>query len=244
MYEAAVAQVSNLASLSPPSTLPSDVEAEVRIRVFWYAHVYEGVNTGLRGGRLIFDDDDLDALIDSPPSAPPPMISSPVPPLPSPISPTFRSEPHSPPSGVPYSITQDQTVSHHSNPHLAASIPQGAAFNQDGPRHYDVPRARQHAHLLDAHLFSLPLQLSTVCRQAHTLLTGPKARRLTDGRAGVDERGMLEVWEGLDRCWGQFEMLRRNGAGGLSGVGSGEDVERFAGGWQVGFSRLSSLYFG
>jgi len=57
MYEAAVQQVYTLCQhdgvitgLSPEARAAN---AMVRARIFWYAHVHEGLTTGLRGGRLL-----------------------------------------------------------------------------------------------------------------------------------------------------------------------------------------------
>ncbi|KAL0947398.1 hypothetical protein HGRIS_013511 [Hohenbuehelia grisea] len=66
MYEAALSQAHSLCKLSASNATASfghaSDDALVRTRVFWYAHVQEGIATGLRGGRLILDDDDLDAI--------------------------------------------------------------------------------------------------------------------------------------------------------------------------------------
>jgi hypothetical protein len=57
MYEATMSQVYTLCSLASVSTVNSGegahVDALVRARIFWYAHVHEGITTGLRGGRLL-----------------------------------------------------------------------------------------------------------------------------------------------------------------------------------------------
>jgi hypothetical protein len=57
MYEAAIQQVYTLCQhdgvttgLSPETRAAN---AMVRARIFWYAHVHEGLTTGLRGGRLL-----------------------------------------------------------------------------------------------------------------------------------------------------------------------------------------------
>lgn len=57
MYEAAINQVYTLCSLASVTSVNSGrgeyVDAAVRARIFWYAHVHEGITTGLRGGRLL-----------------------------------------------------------------------------------------------------------------------------------------------------------------------------------------------
>lgn len=66
MYEVAVNQVYALCSLVSVSSMKGSqgdfVDATVRARIFWYAHVHEGITTGLRGGRLLLSDDDLEAF--------------------------------------------------------------------------------------------------------------------------------------------------------------------------------------
>ena len=56
MYEAALSQVYNLCSLESANTVNSGqgefIDALVRARVFWYAHIIDGVTSGLRGGRI------------------------------------------------------------------------------------------------------------------------------------------------------------------------------------------------
>ncbi|KAF8754109.1 GAL4-like Zn(II)2Cys6 (or C6 zinc) binuclear cluster DNA-binding domain [Rhizoctonia solani] len=64
MYEATVSQVYTLCSLGSlvKSGQGEFVDALVRARIFWYGHVHEGITSGLRGGRLIFEDDDLSSF--------------------------------------------------------------------------------------------------------------------------------------------------------------------------------------
>ncbi|CCA70017.1 hypothetical protein PIIN_03957 [Serendipita indica DSM 11827] len=63
MYEGAVQQVYTLCQHEGVATgLTAEARAAnslVRARIFWYAHVHEGLTTGLRGGRLIMHDEDL-----------------------------------------------------------------------------------------------------------------------------------------------------------------------------------------
>ncbi|KAA1474871.1 hypothetical protein DENSPDRAFT_782374, partial [Dentipellis sp. KUC8613] len=65
-YETIVSQVFTLCSLASVSSVGSgqgqDVDNLVRARIFWYAHIVEGVTSGLRGGRLLLSDDDLAAF--------------------------------------------------------------------------------------------------------------------------------------------------------------------------------------
>ncbi|TFY59031.1 hypothetical protein EVJ58_g6036 [Rhodofomes roseus] len=63
MYEATISQAYTLCSLSSVASVNSGhgeyVDALVRARIFWYAHVIDGVTCGLRGGRILLTDDDL-----------------------------------------------------------------------------------------------------------------------------------------------------------------------------------------
>ena len=54
MYEATLSQVYNLCTLEPAmiSGHGEFIDALVRARVFWYAHILDGVTSGLRGGRI------------------------------------------------------------------------------------------------------------------------------------------------------------------------------------------------
>lgn len=56
MHEATLSQVYNLCSLVSATTVNSGegefIDALVRARVFWYAHIVDGVTSGLRGGRI------------------------------------------------------------------------------------------------------------------------------------------------------------------------------------------------
>ncbi|WVQ99298.1 hypothetical protein IAU59_006430 [Kwoniella sp. CBS 9459] len=81
MYESAISQVFTLCSFTAmgydgqPSATASvnggtdDYNGQdlvsVRVRVYWYAFVHEGITTGLKGGRLHLDDEDLETMQDS-----------------------------------------------------------------------------------------------------------------------------------------------------------------------------------
>lgn len=69
MYEAALSQTQALCTIASSSAGPSSLipsfphgsdDAAIRARIFWYAHMQEGISTGMRGGRLVLDNDDLD----------------------------------------------------------------------------------------------------------------------------------------------------------------------------------------
>ncbi|KAK0197559.1 hypothetical protein F5146DRAFT_1015875 [Armillaria mellea] len=182
MHEATLLQAHSLCALSPsPSTSTishTSDDAIVRARIFWYAHLQEGITTGMRGGRLILTEDDLD---------------------------TFQS------TLPPYNFGLNSAS--------GLSSPSSSSF-----------MASSHPYLQVTHLFSIPLHLSSVCRKVHAVLTGAKAARKAEEGAGVDGEGMREVWEGLERCWGEFEELKRP-----NGMESETDaqVERFASAWQI-----------
>ncbi|EGO21595.1 hypothetical protein SERLADRAFT_440847 [Serpula lacrymans var. lacrymans S7.9] len=210
MYEATLSQIYSLCSLANPSTVNSGqgpyCDALVRARIFWYAHTHEGVTTGLRGGRLLLDDDDLIAFR----STLPPQYCS---------SASASSSISAPPSSMP-----------------SPTSPVSAEFSLSS---FQDPRGHSRAslaYLLTTHYFSLALSVSAICRRIHAILTGTRARRRAEAGVGVDEESLVEVWDELERCWDQFEALRR-GAGGIGGMGGGlirgEDVERFVSGWQV-----------
>ncbi|KAH7929778.1 hypothetical protein BV22DRAFT_1002173 [Leucogyrophana mollusca] len=210
-YEATLSQIYTLCSLASPTSVNSGqgpyCDALVRARVFWYAHVHEGTTTGLRGGRLLLDDDDLLAFQTT---LPPQYCSS--------------ASGSSPSSGSPSS---------HASPTPNSPVLSDFPISLQDPRGHS--RASL-AYLVTTHYFSLALAVSRVCRAVHAVLTGPRARLRADAGVAIREDSLVEIWEGLERCWDDFEALRR-GAVGVGTVGGGvirgEDVERFVSGWQV-----------
>lgn len=67
-------------------------------------------------------------------------------------------------------------------------------------------------------------------------MTSRHARQRLESGAAINEKAVTEIWDELERCWGDFETLRRNpvGVGAAGGdLIRGEDVERFVSGWQV-----------
>lgn len=67
IYEATLSQVQAICTLSPPSSsnqTSSSVfdEAAVRARIFWYAYTQEGLLTGMRGGRFVLNNEDLECF--------------------------------------------------------------------------------------------------------------------------------------------------------------------------------------
>ncbi|ESK92891.1 proteophosphoglycan 5 [Moniliophthora roreri MCA 2997] len=70
------------------------------------------------------------------------------------------------------------------------------------------------------HLFSIPLCLSGICRNIHRVL-----------KRKDDPETLSEIWSGLDRCWDDFEGMRRCAA---QGQGQADvQVERFVSAWQI-----------
>ncbi|PCH38255.1 hypothetical protein WOLCODRAFT_130794 [Wolfiporia cocos MD-104 SS10] len=163
MYEATISQVHALCSLASISSVHSGqgeyVDALVRARIFWYAHVIDGVTSGLRGGRVLLTDEDLAAF-----------------------------ETTLPPIGDSLSTPALYTFSYR--------------------------------------YATIPIRVSSVCREIHAALTGPKARR---GHA-VHEDKLHAAWETLDQCWNDFDSVRQLGTDGFVNA---EDVERFIDGWQI-----------
>ncbi|KAJ9108955.1 hypothetical protein QFC21_000277 [Naganishia friedmannii] len=69
MYECALGQVFSLCSDSALGydglpVIPRPEQELMRRRLYWYAFVHEGITTGLKGGRMVLDEDDLSSLDD------------------------------------------------------------------------------------------------------------------------------------------------------------------------------------
>ncbi|KAG6874282.1 hypothetical protein C0995_001507 [Termitomyces sp. Mi166 len=71
LYEVTLSQARALCTLSgssaspPPPITPfpeTTDDSVLRARIFWYAHMQEGFSTGMRGGRLVLDNDDYEAF--------------------------------------------------------------------------------------------------------------------------------------------------------------------------------------
>ncbi|KAL4250416.1 hypothetical protein ABKN59_003372 [Abortiporus biennis] len=72
MHEATLSQIHTLCTLAPhssPTHHGEYTDALVKARIFWYAYVLDGVTSGLRGGRLLFTEDDLSVFHSKLPSA-------------------------------------------------------------------------------------------------------------------------------------------------------------------------------
>ncbi|KAF7353620.1 Zn(2)-C6 fungal-type domain-containing protein [Mycena venus] len=186
MYEATLSQVASCISPGAPSmSLHSFPHASddtiVRARILWYAHMHEGMTTGMRGGRFVLSDDDIDAFQNTLPA----FGFNNNSPHPSPISPSFPpgSHGHGPELSIPHRLIHPQS----SHPQLTSPI---------------------HAYMSTADSFTIPLHLSAVCRRVYVVLTGTRAARRAQDGGGVDAEGMRNVWDGLEQCWEDFETLR------------------------------------
>ncbi|EIN07736.1 hypothetical protein PUNSTDRAFT_126687 [Punctularia strigosozonata HHB-11173 SS5] len=178
MYEATLSQIYTLCSLAPISSVSSgqgdQIDALVRARIFWYAHIHEGVTSGLRGGRVTLTEDDLISFQQTLPD----FQSAPL------FPDAFGTTPGASRSTLSYSLA--------------------------------------------ARYASLPLRISSACRQIHDVLTGPKARQRRNSL--IDEIAMKDAWDALEECWRGLENVKECGT---AGVVQEEDIERFIHGWQI-----------
>ncbi|THV07898.1 hypothetical protein K435DRAFT_788229 [Dendrothele bispora CBS 962.96] len=105
LHEASLSQVHSLCnfalSASGPSSLShSSEDAIIRARIFWYAYIQEGITTGMRGGRMVLNEEDFEDFQ----SSLPPLHGNGVnytSGLPSPTSPTFPPDSAQLPRGSP-----------------------------------------------------------------------------------------------------------------------------------------------
>ncbi|KAJ7445721.1 hypothetical protein B0H11DRAFT_1746591 [Mycena galericulata] len=188
MYEATLSQAALCASGGPSMSVHSFPHASddtiVRARILWYSHMHEGLTTGMRGGRFVLTEDDIDAFQ----STLPPFgygMANDGSPHPSPVSPSFPSGAHV--LSIPHRLVHPQS----SHPQLGSAL---------------------HSYMNTADAFSIPLHLSAVCRRVYVVLTGTRAARRAQDGGGVDAEGMRNVWDGLEQCWEDFEALRHRSA--------------------------------
>ncbi|KAJ7771697.1 hypothetical protein B0H16DRAFT_1660677 [Mycena metata] len=199
MYEATLAQAATCThsggpSMSQHSFLHASDDTIIRARILWYSHMHEGITTGMRGGRFVLTDDDIDAFQFG-------FNSNSTSPHPSPVSPSFPPGAHGPALAIPHRLIHPQTS------HLQL----GAAL---------------HSYMNTAESFAIPLHLSSVCRRVYVVLTGTRAARRAQDGGGVDAEGMRNVWDGLEQCWEDFEVLRRR-------PDLAEDFHMFISAWQI-----------
>ncbi|KAJ6547066.1 hypothetical protein B0H19DRAFT_954207 [Mycena capillaripes] len=186
MYEATLSQATSCTLTGgPPMFLYAFPHASddtiVRARILWYSHMHEGITTGMRGGRFVLTDDDIDAFQNTLPAFGFDVNSNS--PHPSPISPSFPQGARGPELSIPHRLIHPQS----SHPQLGAAL---------------------HSYMNTADSFSIPLHLSAVCRRIYVVLTGTRAARRAQEGGGVDAEGMRNVWDGLEQCWEDFETLR------------------------------------
>ncbi|KAJ7074266.1 hypothetical protein C8F01DRAFT_1272899 [Mycena amicta] len=200
MYEATLNQaaactLSGGPSLSVHSFPHASDDSIVRARILWYAYMHEGITTGMRGGRFILADDDIQSFQSTIPTFGFNLSSNS--PLPSPVSPSF------PPTSlaIPHCLIHPQS----SHPQLGSAL---------------------HAYMKTADSFSVPLQLSAVCRRVYAVLTGSRAARRAQEGGGIDAEGMRNVWDGLEQCWEEFEAMRCRSD-------LAEDSHMFISAWQI-----------
>lgn len=92
------------------------------------------------------------------------------------------------------------------------------------------PEAQQYQRLISSS--TLPSHLNMTCRKIHNVLTGPRAQRRAEEHNLIDANGMREVWNDLDRCWREFDGIRRNAASNEDPA-SRCDTERYACAWLI-----------
>lgn len=206
-YEATLSQIHALCQLSASSVNSGQgslCDALVRARIFWYAYVHEGITTGLRGGRLFFNEDDLTAFQNALP-------------------------PH---YGVIVSPSSPSASPESSLPSPACSSPMTPELPSFQDLH-GQSRASL-SYMFAKHYLSLTLSVSKVTRAVYANLTGPRALQSAEEAVPVREDEMMNIWDNLARSWDDFEALRREAGGTVDGsLIRGEDIERFVSGWQV-----------
>ena len=81
-----------------------------------------------------------------------------------------------------------------------------------------------------SHYFSLALNVDAVCRQIHSVLTGPSARRQSNF---LNRTWLHDIWQNLEHCWDEFEAARARPLEAGGRPLAADDVDRFVSGWQV-----------
>ena len=79
-----------------------------------------------------------------------------------------------------------------------------------------------------SHYLSLALNIDAVCRQIHSVLTGPSARRQPSNF--LNQTWLQDIWGNLESCWGEFETARVEAGGQPL---ASDDVDCFFSGWQI-----------
>ncbi|KAI0053838.1 hypothetical protein FA95DRAFT_1551599 [Auriscalpium vulgare] len=165
-YETTVSHVFTLCNLATVASVSNGqgqaADMFVRARIFWYTHYLEGIKSGLRGGRLLLSDDDLDCF--------------------------------------------------------QKSLPL--------PNSGNMTASQESAYAFSYRLAILPLHIASICRNIHSVLTGPKTRQ----HDTIDEQRLHEVWAQLEQSWEDLDELR-----GLptAGIHVEEDVDRYIHSWKI-----------
>jgi hypothetical protein len=211
MFESIVSQVHALCRFGNDNlTQPSQDryrESLSRARVFGYAYTHEGITNALKGGRLVMNEDDLEGFQHALPAAQTSIPSSSA--LPSAMFQTFGNDTPSPYSDVIQAMAESRYRSH-SRTFLL--------------------------YQLTMHHFDLTLEVATVCRRIHTVLTGPRARQLASDHGGsLNSNDLRTIWGGLGKCWDKFEATRESGLwnAGVDEICPSQDVDTFVSGWQI-----------
>lgn len=102
------------------------------------------------------------------------------------------------------------------------------------------PDAQKYNRLISSS--TLPSQLSVICRNIHSILTGPKAARRAEEHNLIDAHGMREIWNDLDRCWREFDTIRCNASTNEDSA-SRCDTERYACAWMIFIFECREYYF-
>ncbi|KAJ7197163.1 hypothetical protein GGX14DRAFT_668328, partial [Mycena pura] len=115
MYEATLNQAAACAlsggsSMSLHSFPHASDDTIIRARILWYAHMHEGITTGMRGGRFILTDDDIQSFQSTLPA-----FGFNNSPHPSPVSSSFPPSTH---GSIPHRLIHPQS----SHPQLGTAI--------------------------------------------------------------------------------------------------------------------------
>jgi hypothetical protein len=187
-------------------------ESVSRARVFWYAYSHESITNALKGGRLVFNEDDLDGFQQTLPQHPFPVTHAPM---------------HSS-STLPPAMFQAAGMN--------ISPPFSDVIQAMADSRYRSQSRTFLLYQLITHHFALILRVAAVCRKIHTVLTGPKARQLAADHGGsVNLNDMRAIWDDLHGCWDGLEGARDSGLwnGGVDGICPAQDVDTFVSGWQI-----------
>ncbi|KAG9318282.1 hypothetical protein JVU11DRAFT_366 [Chiua virens] len=208
-YEATLSHVHSLCNTDNPPPVNSGLgpycDILIRARVFWYAYVHEGITTGLKGGRLVLDSDDLSLFQDG---LPPRYCASATNSITS-SSPSSRSSPVSSPTSPTFPFNTPMDASH----------PRAALAYLVASQYFALAMAVSQA----CRAIHLTLTGTRARRQIASGLGIPKAavKEIWDN--------LESSWDNFETL-----RRSPSGVGAAGGdLIRGEDVERFVSGWQV-----------